>query len=64
MKIPEALAELHRVVSAMSQLDLNKTCIELTERRAINLNDAKEVLSALNAFKSFFGKIARHNDLN
>jgi hypothetical protein len=64
MKVPLPLKSLHRAVSALSQVDLQAANSELMYDKAINVRDAKEVASALNAFKSFFNKIERHQESN
>ncbi len=64
MKVPQTLSKLREAVSEMSQVDLQKTCVELIGKGAINSHsDTPEVERALNAFKSFFAKIETHREL-
>ena len=64
MKIPSQLKDLHRAVSALSQVDLQAANTDLMYAKAINERDHKEVASALNAFRSFFDKIEHHRESN
>ncbi|MGP0085297.1 MAG: hypothetical protein ACLP0B_16985 [Steroidobacteraceae bacterium] len=59
MKIPPSLADLHRAVSTLSQVEFQRVNSELTLERAINFDDAENVARALNTFKSFFDKIEK-----